>query len=61
LPHKAASNRVVYHFFERTAGATRFRFELCSNIWVEGNGRAHIMMLLERHHDVNCGFSLSLG
>lgn len=49
---EAPSQRLVDHVPEGTAGTARERPELGRNIVVEGQGGAHILMLIVRHHDV---------
>ena len=50
---KTAAKRLIHGLAERTVRLPRFRPQLRRHIVVEGEGRAHIMMLMTRHHDVN--------
>ncbi len=42
----------VHDLLEGTPGAPRLRLEAAGDVVVEGQRRAHIKMLRERHHDV---------
>lgn len=44
---------MVYRIFERSSTAPDFLFQLLSNIFIESECSAHIMMLASKHHDVN--------
>ena len=46
------AQHIVDDFAERTAGPLRFRLELGGHVVVEGQRRAHVLMLYLRHHDV---------
>jgi hypothetical protein len=49
---QAAAQRLVDDLSERPASAARFRLEVGRYIIVQGEGRAHSLMLYMRHHDV---------
>jgi hypothetical protein len=51
--HQSTSNHIVDDLSEGSAGTTRFRPQLGSNVVIQRQCRTHEMMLMCRHHDVN--------
>lgn len=52
-PGKTASQRVVDHLAEGQARPPRQRLQPRRHVLIEGERRAHVMMLKREHHDVN--------
>ena len=51
--HQSAPERLVHHIPKRPTRAPRLGLQLGRHVVVERQGRAHIMMLINKHHDVN--------
>lgn len=50
---QAHAQEVIYGFFEGFSGSAGFLLQPAGYIVIEGKRRAHVMMLQQRHHDVN--------
>ena len=50
---QAHAQEVIYGVFEGFSGSADFLLQPAGHIVIEGKCRAHVMMLHQRHHDVN--------
>ncbi len=51
--HQSQSKKLIYRRFERDTRAPDFLLQKTGDIVIESKGGSHIMMLSNKHHDVN--------